>query len=317
MIPSPGVRKGEDMRRTLTTRVTAVAAVALIAMLGIQGCSDDDKTTTSSSSEAPAGPVAITVTASEPSAGKYAFDVPATLDGGVVQIDFKNTGKEPHELQIVRVKDGTTAEQFVKDVVSQEEGAPIPDYVLGPAGGVGTIAPGTSATSTQKLDAGTYVYFCAMEGEAGAHYDNGQLGETTLTGDKGKGDLPKADGSIKAKEYGFELSGLKAGSNTVSFENTGNELHHALLFPLMPGATFDEAKAALASEEEPEGPPPIDFENGVGTAVIASGDKLVQTNFDAPEGHLRRGVLHHGQDRRTTALREGHGHTTRCELVEQ
>lgn len=55
------------------------------------------------------------------------------------------------------------------------------------------------------------------------------------------------------------------------FENTGEELHHALFFPIAKGKTIEDVEEAFASEEEPEGPPPVDFENGVDTAVIDGG----------------------------------------------
>jgi plastocyanin len=252
----------------------AVSTVALIAMLGIQGCSSDSK-----------NPVALSVTASEPSAGKYAFDVPATLDGGVMKIELKNTGKEAHELQFAHVKDGTTAEQFVKDVLDTGNGPapPIPDYLLG-AGGLGAIAPGATATVTQKFDAGTYVFFCTLGDGEKVHYKNGMLGTTTLKGDKGKGDLPKADASVTARDYAFDISGLKAGSNTVTFENKGGQLHQALFVPLAPGATFDEAKAALLSQGPPTGPPPVQFEKATALAVVQSTGKLVESGFTLEKG---------------------------------
>ncbi|MEY2433888.1 MAG: hypothetical protein QOC92_3613, partial [Acidimicrobiaceae bacterium] len=229
------------MQRRSTARVMAVSAVALIGMLGIQGCSSDSK-----------NPVALSVTASEPSAGKYAFDVPATLDGGVMKIELKNTGKEAHELQFAHVKDGTTQDQFLKEVLDTGGGAtqpPIPDYLLG-AGGVGAIAPGATATTTQKFEAGTYIFFCTLGDGDQVHYKNGMLGTTTLKGDKGKGDLPKADASVVARDYAFDISGLKAGSNTVSFENKGGQLHQAFFAPLAPGATFDQVKAAFLSQDQ-------------------------------------------------------------------
>ncbi|HEV2058138.1 MAG TPA: hypothetical protein VGR11_02195 [Solirubrobacteraceae bacterium] len=55
------------------------------------------------------------------------------------------------------------------------------------------------------------------------------------------------------------------------FENTGEELHHALFFPIAQGKTFEDVEAAFTSGEEPEGPPPVDFASGVGTAVIDGG----------------------------------------------
>ena len=260
------------MGRRGVTRALAVVAAGLLLTIGLQACSSDDNK-----------PVSLTVNASEPSAGQYKFDLPATIDGGTVKIDFKNTGKEQHELQLVHVKDGTTPEQFTKDVLDSEEAA-IPEYLLG-AGGVGVINGGQSATTTQKLDAGSYIYFCTVGDGDAQHYKHGMIGTMTVKGDKGKGDLPKADGSIKAREYGFDLSGLKAGTNTVSFENTGKEFHHAFLAPLAPGTTFDQAKAAFnAPPDQQTGPPPIQFEKATSLSVLTPGGNLVQSNVNLEKG---------------------------------
>src|SRR5437763_9160814 len=226
------------MTRT-AMRVCALASVALLVGVTLQACSSDDNK-----------PVSLTVNASEPTADQFKFDLPATVDGGVVKIDCKNTGKQPHELQLARVTDGTTPEQFQKDVL-EAEGTPIPDYLLG-AGGAGITPPGATTTFTQKLEAGTYIYFCTLGDGDAVHYKHGMLGSLKIQGDKGKGDLPKADASVKAKEYGFDISGLKAGANTVSFENTGQQFHHALFIPMAAGATLDDVKQFLASN----GPPP-------------------------------------------------------------
>lgn len=256
---------------TRAMRVSAFAAVTLLVAVGLQACSSDDNK-----------PVAITVTASEPTADQFKFDLPATLDGGVVKIDFKNTGKQPHELQLARVTDGTTPEQFQKDIL-EAQNAPIPDYLLD-GGGVGITPPGGAATATQKLAAGTYIYFCTLGDGDAVHYKHGMLGSLKIQGDKGKGDLPKADASVKAREYGFDITGLKAGSNTVTFENTGKQFHHALFVPLAPGATFDQAKAQFESEQPPTGPPPVNFEKAAGVEVTGPGSKLVQTNLTLEKG---------------------------------
>src|SRR4051812_41744271 len=122
-------RKVDSVRAARATRAGAVVAAGLLLMIGLQACSSDDNK-----------PVSINVTASEPSAGQYKFDIPATTDGGVANINFKNSGKEQHEFQFVRVKEGTTNDQFAKDVLGVEN-SPIPDYVGG-AGGVGVISGG-------------------------------------------------------------------------------------------------------------------------------------------------------------------------------
>ncbi|HEX4822047.1 MAG TPA: hypothetical protein VFV00_17715 [Acidimicrobiales bacterium] len=260
------------MGRRGTRRLVAVLGAGLLLTIGLQACSSDDNK-----------PVSLTVNASEPSADQFKLDLPASMDGGVVKIDFKNTGKQAHELQLVHVKDGTTPDQFTKDVLEAQD-APIPDYLLG-AGGVGAIGPGQSATTTQKLEPGSYIYFCSLGDGDAVHYKHGMLGSLKVDGDKGKGDLPKADASVKAREYGFDLSGLKAGSNTVSFENTGKEFHHAVIAPLAPGTTFDQAKAAMsAPPDQQTGPPPIEFDKAASLSVLTPGGNLVQTNVSLSKG---------------------------------
>ncbi|HEV3226269.1 MAG TPA: hypothetical protein VGZ52_05525 [Acidimicrobiales bacterium] len=272
------------MSRFFPRRLVAVPAIALLAMLGVVGCGSDNKaTSTSSSSSAPPQPVSLTVTASEPSAGNFAFDVPTTIDGGTVQIALKNAGTQAHELQLVRVTDGTTPQQFEKDVLEQQ-GAPIPNYLLGPGGGAGQTAAGATTTVTEKLDPGTYIYFCGLGDTGKEHYRTGQLGSVTVQGSKGQGDLPAAAASVKAREYAFDISGLKAGSNTVRYENTGGQLHQAVFFPINPGATLDQVKAALSNNDPNAPPPPVDIAHLTSLEVLTPGGAEVQDNLTLQTG---------------------------------
>ena len=128
---------------------------------------------------------------------------------------------------------------------------------------------------TQVLEPGTY-YLVDTEGggDGPSNATRGGVAKLDVTGDGG-GELPATDARIVADEYSFESSGIEAGENRLTFDNVGDELHHAIAFPLRKGATFAEAKEALASEEPPQGPPPVDFENLVGTAVLDGGEAQV------------------------------------------
>ena len=104
----------------------------------------------------------------------------------------------------------------------------------------------------------------------------GAEGEFTVTGAASDAELPAQPASLiatddGAKEYGFEFEGLKAGPNKVRFENTGKELHHAILFPIIKGKTIEDAEKAFASDGPPKGPPPVDFKKSLGTQVIDGG----------------------------------------------
>ena len=153
----------------------------------------------------------MTVVASEPAEGEYAFDMPAEMEGGTVTITLDNTGAEPHDVGFVKVEDGTNPQDFVDQVLASEEGAPIPDFVLSAPGGVGGAAPGTTRTATIELDDGTYVYFCSFGGEEEGtvpHSQAGMLGEVAVSGSASSAALPESTGTITASEYKFEAEGL-------------------------------------------------------------------------------------------------------------
>ena len=108
-----------------------------------------------------------------------------------------------------------------------------------------------------------------------SYAETGATAEIEVTGEAKTAELPKTDAKVTAGEYEFSASGLKAGTNEVEFDNAGKELHHLIAFPYARGTTLAKVKKAFKQEGEPSGPPPVDFENGVGTAVLEGGDKQV------------------------------------------
>jgi len=197
-----------------------------------------------------------------------------------VRVEFKNSTKSPQEAQIVGVEGDHTFEDVLKVVDTEEEGQPIPEWLRG-GGGVGEIGPGQSRYATQTLgEAGRKYYVFSTsggedEGRAPSPARRGAVAELKVEGTAQDGELPSAPAKVTASEYTFETSGLKAGQNTIEFDNAGRELHHVLAFPFAKGASFAEVRKALTSEEEPKGPPPVQFEKAQGTAVVDGGEKQV------------------------------------------
>jgi hypothetical protein len=210
-------------------------------------------------------------------AKKAELKAPATMPGGIVQIDLKNASKGPRDAQFVRVT-GNQTPQDVEKVVSSE-GGPIPDW-LEDGGGVGTTPPGQTAAATQNLEPGRYIVFSAPEGE-------GQQASAEVEVEGGSpGELPKTEAELIARDYTFEAKGLKPGKQKVLFKNEGRELHHVIGAPLMPGKTIDDVRKFVSEQGEggePSGPPPIDFENGFSTAVIDGGvEQVVDVDVKKP-----------------------------------
>lgn len=261
-------------------RFTALVAAAGLCLLPACG-SDDDDASDGGSSES-AKPASVTFETTDPSRGKVSIETPKTIEAGVVELTLKNSGKGPHDAQLVRVDGDQTAKEVIENVTEAGEGAGTPDWAHG-GGGVGTVPPGRSASVTEVLEPGTY-YVVDTEGSGGGNRPSnskrGGIERFEVTGEA-DGELPSTDAKITADEYQFESEGVKPGRNRLTFANAGEELHHIIALPLNKGATIEEAKEVFAAEEEPEGPPPVDFERFQGTAVIDGGEEqIAELRFD-------------------------------------
>ena len=72
---------------------------------------------------------------------------------------FKNRADEPHFVILQQVAEGTTTDQVLEALQSEEEGPPPPWFL--PAGmETGTLSPGHSMTVDYDLPAGQYVVMC-------------------------------------------------------------------------------------------------------------------------------------------------------------
>ena len=247
----------------------AMAALAATAGMALVACGDDDD-------EAQAAAFDLV----QPASGTPTLSGPTSLKAGTVAITFKNTGQAPADLQLVSVEGDHSAEEVQAVVNNDEEDSTIPDWITA-EGGVGTVAPGQSQTATHALGSGKYYAVGTVETED--EEADGPLVPPVafeVTG-SGKGSLPKADATVTAKEYSFEVEDLKAGSHTLKFDNAGEQLHHIIAAPMVDGATLEQVQAFFESEEAR--PPPLDFEAGLGTAVIDK-DRALVTTFDFKPG---------------------------------
>ena len=283
--PKPAATARRFTRCTLTS-CTVVAVAAFAA-----GCGDDDEQT---SSRAAAQPAAFAITATAEGKRK-ALEFPATVKSGLVRMTLTNADTVPRSAGIVRLLGDHSVDDFLKAIESEQDGFPIPDWIED-GGGVSTVKPGQTASVTQVLAPGRYAITDdesdGGEGEGPSHAGRGAKGEFTVTGPASDAKLPSQPATLTAtdtgegddKQYAFEFKGLKAGANQVRFENTGQELHHAVMFPINPGKTIEDVTAAFTSEGPPKGPPPVDFDKASRTPVIDGG--IAQNiELDLPAGH--------------------------------
>jgi hypothetical protein len=252
-----------------------VAPALLLAACGGDGGDGGTQAT------APPQPAKVTITASA-SGKQVKFDLPAQVKPGATELTLVNNTREPVEFQLVRLDGGHTLAEFYPSLET-EEPAPIPAW-LHAFGGVGETSAGQTRSVVLDLQAGSYSWFSNTAPEQeGAQplYKRGGEGTLEVTGDPSGARLPSTGAQITAKELGptdyrFEATGLKAGTNQITFTNGGAQLHHAVVARLAEGATLDQVREFFTTEDF-KGPPPVDFDASEVTAVLDSGGKQVDT----------------------------------------
>jgi hypothetical protein len=251
-------------------RVAGFLLAGMVGMTVLAGCGDDGGEATD---------LAVTITEA---GDRVNIGMPANIDGGVVNLTLTNSGQGPHSLQFIKVEGDHTIEEW-REFLDTEETVPVPDWIS-EGGGIGTVNPGQTGTSSFELTEGRHF---AWDDESDQNdvpnTAKGGILEVTVSGEGG-GELPEAEATVTADEYKFTTEGLTAGSTSVRFENDGDELHHFIAAPIAPGSDLDDVRAFFETEGPPTGPPPLDFEAGVGVPVMDSGGAVVaDLTFEAGE----------------------------------
>jgi hypothetical protein len=263
----------------LPARIRPIAAVLALALptLFVAACGDDDEETSSK-------PTTMSITTTDAPNKRFKMTAPKSIEGGVVKVNFTNSSKVPHEAQIVRLDGGHTAQEAL-DVVEPEK-VVLPEWFRA-EGGVGTTPPGKSGTATVKLPAGTYGVIDTESDDGGPPPSEfGALATFKVTGDNGaelKDTSAKIETRDKGKDYDFVTSGLKAGTNNLTFDNPSKEIHHVLAVPINGTATLAQVEKFFATMGEAPGPPPVNFEKAAGTAVL-DGKRKETTRFELQKG---------------------------------
>jgi len=248
----------------------ARAVLALTAAaVAIAGCGGSSATK----------PTNLSLSISE--AGKAAkFTIPPSGKGGLTQVVLVNSGKAPHNAQLVLVARGHTVAEAVKQIAGNSKKTP---NWLRAEGGVGTTLGGQTGTAIVNLPKGTYaVVDTSSTGNGPPAY-----GQTTLP--KGKtGTVPKYAAHITGlatgkDKYAWKITGLKVGANPLDFVSKGKSaIHTAVAIKVKGNPSLDTIKKALQSNG---GPPPsfIAPSQPADTAAL-DGGKSVATSLTFTRG---------------------------------
>jgi hypothetical protein len=197
--------------------------------------------------ESPATPTKIAIEVTDRGPYEVVMRAPDAVAAGPVEIELRNRGDTLHDAQLLRV-DGERTGADVVDFLEDADPTPKPRWLL-PAGGVAPAAPGETATVTQVLEPGVYYVADTQERRdpSGGNLTNAAKDGIARieVGGEGGGDLPDTAASITAREYGYDVEGIVAGTNRVTFRNAGRQFHQAVAFRLADDVPYREARRAV------------------------------------------------------------------------
>ena len=215
-------------------RLLALLSLAIL----IGGCGNDNR-----------GSEAVRVEGTE-----YAYVIPSSVDGGVVSMEFANTGEELHEFAMGRLRPGKTLADFRDELTNGGDEEPTSSVDVG---GVPLLSAGEHVTITRSLEPGTYLLVCFVPAPDGkTHLQHGMIGSFQAEGDSGA-DLPEPDAAIVAQDDRYDVPELEAGTQIVELRNAASGPREFNLIRLNPGKTISDAEKWFGSGAK--GPAPLAF----------------------------------------------------------
>ncbi len=192
----------------------------------------------------------------------YAFEAPTEINGGWVRIVQENVGQEPHHVQLARLNEGVTAEQFQAALQAGPNGALA---LVTLAGGPGVVDPAGRAAVTVYLEPGQYFLLCFVPDAMGMpHLAHGMIAPLTV-GEIVAAAEPVAQAEVKFVDFSYVLpSPIVAGEQTWRIVDDGEQPHEMMLIKLAAGKTMADVQQWMM---QPAGAPP--FANVGGMQGIA------------------------------------------------
>ncbi len=234
---------------------TALAATVVLTACGSDGASSAP--TYSQTSAAPVRGQVLAVTTMD-----NMFMGPSTLSPGLTTIQLHNQGPAPHQIQLLRLDDGVSADQALAAAHSGNPGALLSLATV--AGGANAVAAGHDQQVTVDLSTGTYLEVCFISDPDGvSHVAKGMVSVLNVSGTARPATPPIAVATAQLRDFAFDLPKPFDGHGTLQVINDGPQPHELTLLALAPGKTLEDVVAFFA-EARHSGPPPFSDAGGLG-----------------------------------------------------
>jgi hypothetical protein len=191
---------------------------------------------------------------------------PETVHVGPVDLTLRNTGDEPVDMGLVRLRPGVTLDEL-RDVTSRS--AAVPDALVSIETSQ-TVDPGATFQTTVRLAPATYVALGNIPEGKGL----GPAVEFEAVGPPTGAPAPKADARIRLYDYGIIGPARIRGSGTLRIANIGNNDHFLVGIRLNRGVSAARVARGLVSGAEDQGPPPGTFVSLIGLVSPGSDNAI-------------------------------------------
>ncbi|MCZ7535553.1 MAG: hypothetical protein M5T61_06140 [Acidimicrobiia bacterium] len=277
--------------------VIAISVMSAFTIAAASCGGDDDSDDTAASVETTAGTEATaTTTVAEPErtavtfvATDFAFDGPAEVPAGIVDVTIVNQGQEDHHVQLIRL-DGDVDVDALTTATDSGDFSVLSEVTF--LGGPNGAGPGAERTATVDLDPGSYVVICMIPSVDGvAHYDKGMVAPLEVVPAEGApAPAPEPVTTIhmgKTGEFVFTVPPDLPAKGTVAVVNDGEQAHELVYYPIVDGSTFEDVKAYVLvppGSPTPEGPPPSTSRVAAASRVSPPGRPHGSTSTSPPAG---------------------------------
>ena len=195
------------------------------------------------------------------------FSGPDSIPAGWTQIRLENEGPDFYHIQLVKLADGKTVTDLVKEM-GETHMAPAWATLYG---GPNPPAPGQSSEAIVKLEPGHYALIDTVPDKNGTpHVQYGMAKALTVTPVDGPAvPEPVAGVTMDMLDFSYSLSKpLTAGKHTIRVNNKGAQAHEVFLARLAPGKGVNDLLASLAPDAPADA---IDWQALGGVSVIEPG----------------------------------------------
>ncbi|HET8722159.1 MAG TPA: hypothetical protein VFM24_09035 [Nitrospira sp.] len=181
-------------------------------------------------------------------ASDHRFDGPDSVPAGQTTVRLRNRGKEPHQLQFLKLEQGKTPADL--DAALKSDVGSIPPWAKH-VGGPNGVGGGETSEATLYLEAGSYVMICGIPGKQ--HKTHAALGmQKPLRVTETHAPPPEFQGNFHMAMLDYEfvvVQPLRKGRHTFYVVNRGNQIHQASFIRLHAGASAEDVLAALDRDD--------------------------------------------------------------------